>query len=325
VTRLVLPDDPRASRLFEELNAAYFRFLEKLPPPVQALGRRRQPYLGGPDSEPFGGVPELNPVLAATPWLFWETFCGLDDNTFLRIAEAGACYVVGSIVLDHIVDGQADPLGTTALLHQALYEHGLAGFRTTFPSDSPFWEHFSRLGASHLAALSAELEHQDPAAPVSFTDLRDMAEGKVSPIVSTLAALCEASDRPELLAPIETSLNHIAVASQLLDDIGDWRQDIEAHHFTYFLAQLAGEQKLDRGGWPGVEPLQARVDRDWTDVEQLRVVLDDLNLSLQAVHDLRCSGWTAYVRGYQELTDQHLTQALARHLARVLRPLIPAG
>ena len=321
MTRLVLPADPRASHLFERLNLRYSHFLQGLPAPVRNLALRRSTYLGGPDDSYFNGVPELNPVLAATPWLYWETFCGLDDESFLAIAEAGTCLVLASIILDHIVDQQAQPLGMTALFHQALYKHGLTGFRAVFSSTSRFWDHFDRLAADHLHGLAEELESHDHPARLCFENLCTMAHGKVSPIITTLAALSEASNQAEVLEPIEASLKHIAVASQLLDDIGDWQHDMRVGHLTYYLAQLAPPEAWEQVEWPSLESLQAEVDKEWVDVEQLRLVRKWLDLSLKAVQNIACSGWVEYVEGYQSLTDQHMTQAVARHLARILRPL----
>jgi hypothetical protein len=322
LTRLKLPHDARAQDLFKRLNQRYFQFADCLPPTLSKLARQRSSFLGGPDQEPFEGVPGLNPVLASTPWLFWETFSNIDDEIFLDIAEAGMSFVLASIVLDHLVDGQAIPQEEMALFHQALYGHGIAKYREVMPSSSPFWIHFDRLAQDHLAGLAAELESQSGHLLIKLDDLFTMAHGKVSPIVTTIAALAFTSGQPEVLSPIEISLKHIAVASQLLDDVGDWEHDLKEGHYTYFLSLLAAYETWGGENPPAAEELRAKIEEEWNDIEHLRLVLDWLDDSVEAVKELKCPAWLEYVEGYRALTDENLSTVLGHHLIHKLHPLI---
>jgi len=324
LTRLRLPEDARALDLYERLNLRYFQFADRLPRPLSKLARQRSTFLGGPDQETFKGVPGLNPVLASTPWLFWETFSSVDDESFLEIAEAGMMFVLASIILDHLVDGQAVPPEEIALFHQALYGHGVAMYRKAMPSASPFWLHFDRLAHGHLTGLSAELESQSGHSHIGLDDLFSMAHGKVSPIITTIAALAFASGQPEVLSLIETSLKHIAVASQLLDDVGDWEHDLEAGHYTYFLSRLVSHEVWGGEDLPAVEELQTILEEEWNDVEHLRLVMGWLDDSLEAVQGLKCSAWVEYVEGYRTLTDKNLSLVMGHHLIHKLQPLVNA-
>jgi hypothetical protein len=148
-----------------------------------------------------------------------------------------------------------------------------------------------------------------------------MAHGKVSPIVATCAALAEVTGQPHLLPPIEESLKHIAVASQLIDDIGDWRHDVEVGHHTYFQSLVLPPAQWGDSG-PDPDQLQAEIDRNWHDVAQMACVIEWLDRSSAAVAGLECPGWLEYVDGYRILADKHRTRFVARHLVRVLRPLV---
>lgn len=321
MTRLKMPDVPRARDLFEALNQRFFHFIDRLPENLNSLARQKSTFLGSRESGAFEGVPGLNPVLASTPWLFWETFDSLDDSIFLDIAEAGTMYVLASILLDHLVDGHADPAEEVALLQQAFYSHGVTTYRSTIPHSSTFWMHFDRLAGDHLAGLALELKEQGGGEAIELADLEKMAHGKVSPIVTTIAGLAYALDRPDLLDPIERSLKHIAVASQMLDDIGDWQHDVSVGHRTYYLSQIVNETSRDDGGL-SIEQIQGHVDESWADVEHLRLVIAWLDDSVSAMSGLDCPGWIEYVMGYRKLTDDHLTTAIARHLVRKLKPMI---
>jgi hypothetical protein len=322
LNRLRPPANSRQSDLFQQLNERYFDFARQLPEPLTKLGMLRSTFLGSESDQPFEGVRELNPVLAGTPWLFWETFSSLDDERFLQIAEAGTMFVLASIILDHLVDGQAQEQEQMALFHQALYSHGISIYRSVFESSSDYWIHFERLASDHLAGLARELQAQLDPQDLTLEDLNTMAHGKVSPIVVTIAAMSEASGLPEKLDPIETSLKHISVASQLLDDIGDWRHDLEVGHVTYYLTRLAPAGSSGSVGLPSVEEAQSKIDADWIDVNHLEMVLDLLDDSTDAVRGIECPAWIDYIEGYRWLANEHLTTAMARHLVQKLRPLI---
>ncbi len=326
MTHLRLPVDARAVDLFEHLNGRFFDFIHGLPAPLKELAKRKSTFLGSEDDEAFPGVQALNPVLAATPWMFWETFDDLEDEQFLDIAEAGTTFVLASILLDHLVDGQADSPEELALLQQAFYEHGVRLYRKALPASSHFWIHFERLADDHLVGLSKELETQEYPRQVALEELQIMAHGKVSPIVTTAAALAEATEQPQVLKPIEDSLKEIAVASQMLDDVGDWAHDVEVGHLTCYLSHLAPTEAWEATEWPSIEELQAKIDAEWVDIEHLRLVINWLDRSIDAVNGLDCPGWIEYVGGYRSLTDEHMTTAMARHLVRTLRPMVqPKG
>ncbi len=319
-----LPEDPRAVRLFAEADSRYQAFSDRLPESLGVMARRRQTYLGAPSEEPFQGIADLNPVLAGTPWMFWEQFQDLDDERFLTIAEGGSLFVLASILLDHIIDRQANPPEAATLLHQALHTRGIERLRAALPASPNFWTDFERLSADHLAGLACELDAQAELSVMREATFIRMAHGKVSPIVVTMAALAEASGQPEVLPSIEASLKHIAVASQLLDDIGDWEQDLHAGHATYFLSQMPPLRNRHGVTPQDIEATRAAIDQDWLDVDYLNVTLSWLEKSDGAVNGLRCSGWLEYIEGYKQLADEHLTVAVARHLARVLRPIVSA-
>lgn len=147
-----------------------------------------------------------------------------------------------------------------------------------------------------------------------------MAHGKVAPIVTTSAALAYASGQPEVLAPIENFLNHIAVASQLLDDIGDWQDDLQAHHMTYYLGQYSPSGTWLSRHWPTIEEVRARLEAEWLDTTHMHQVVDWLEEAVNAVEDLNCPSWVEYVNGYQQRADQHLTRFYSIHIGQVFKP-----
>jgi hypothetical protein len=318
LNEIELPEDKRAHRLFHELELRFSEYIQSLPSSLWDVATSKSTYLGAAAEGEFEGIGSLNPVLAGTPWLFWEQLGELEDTIFLDIAEAGACLVIASILLDHIVDGQAKPAEQTTLFHQSLKGHAFQTYQSVFPSDSVFWKTFFRLERDHIRGLGLEVQAQSTQAQVTWEILEQTAQGKVSPIIGTVAALSFALDRSELLDPIEQSLKHIAVASQLLDDIGDWRHDHEVGHQTYFLSEV----RSDLTASAGAADLQSAVDAAWLDVDHLHVVIEQLELSLEVLDELPCAEWHVYVAGYIELAEGHLARAVGSHLKSSVGALV---
>ena len=311
----------RAKRLFGDLDDLYFQFASQLPSPLDSLAHLNSTYEGDEEERPFESLRGLNPVLIATPWLFWDTFEGLPYQTFLQIAEAGMYYVLASVVMDHILDGQAKPIEAMGLFHQALYERGISKYREVFSTPSSFWDHFERLSIDHLAGLSEEYVLQSQPQLIDREALIKMAYGKVSPIVTTIVGLTEALGQTAVLVPIETSLKHIAVASQLLDDIGDWKDDLQVGHMTYYLSCLDPNAAWLLTERPSMEECQRKIDDQWLDVEQMGEVIEGLNRSLEVVREVDCPIWIEYVNGYKTLANEHVKGFAARHILRILQQI----
>ncbi len=326
MTKLELARDNRAALLLDRLDARYFEFAGHLPPPLKELALRKSTYQGRQTHLAFEGFSKLNPILASTPWLFWETFCGLDDEAFLGIAAAGAFHSLAMVVMDHLVDGQAERAGSSALLHQALHREALRGFQDVFSLDSSFWDEFDRLSRDYLSGMAEELDLRSNPDRLNFEGFKRICSGKVSSILATLAGLGVASKQADVMEPIEASLKDAFCAAQLLDDIGDWQSDYRAGRLTYFLTCLAPPEGWQAGKWLSNDELQGSLNAEWTDVSSMRQVTAWLEAAIQSVDGVGCSGWIEYLKDYKRLTKQHLEAAVARHLKRTLGPeILQAG
>ena len=118
MTELRLLEKSRAADLLARLDRAYFHFVDGLPGPLRILALKRGTYVGTASDAPFEGVSTMNPGVTCTPWLFWELVETLDDERILGVAGAGTLVVLASVLLDHMVDGQAENPGGTSLLQQ---------------------------------------------------------------------------------------------------------------------------------------------------------------------------------------------------------------
>jgi hypothetical protein len=316
-----LPPLTRAEQLLVDLQTRYQDFVTHLPPPLPDLARQSQTFFGPPGKGTFAGVLEKPPAALRLPWLFWDLFACNPDNLFLKVAEGGGCYFLASILLDHLVDGQAQDPGSQALLERALWIHGEACFRAVFPADSVFWEQHDRLLAEHETGLVAERKAQDDPEAFTYTNLVSMASSKICPGLVSLAGLAELSGRTHLLATLETSLKNFAVGAQLIDDVQDWHADLAAGHLTYFLTCTAPLKTWRGRPWHLAATVEANIHATMVDLDHWKLGVERFTRAIQGVQDLVCPGWTDYV--YEERRKAHAQwdQAAARHLLRVIETL----
>ncbi len=312
--RLKFAAGSREARQWAELDRRLVAFLRALPAEVRTTGLRQGTYAGKPGDEPFLGIGFLNPVLVGIPWHFRELFASVRDEELVGLAEAGMLHVLASVVADHLVDDQVERRGLAVLLHQALRHGARVRFRDIMGSDGDFWSRFDRLSEQHTEALATEVEIQQRRGRVAESSLQAMAAGKVAPIVVTATALAVRAGREAALPALEESLGKIALASQLLDDVNDWRQDIAHRHWTHFLGQFESEGREPWDAWPTAEWIEGRIRTGWQDVEALTRVGEWLEESVVALGDLDCPAWRDYVEGYRLLTTSHLNYAVAAHL-----------
>lgn len=329
MNQLVLPPDPAAERLLAGLDAGYQSFARQLPPGLRPVATCRRTFTGDRSTERFTGPSGMNPGLTCTPWMFWEETHRLDEARFLGLAVAGSLLVLASVLLDHLVDGQVEDEAEVMLLHESLCAAGERQLRAWIPARSPFWVHADRLRAEHLAGLSAEASARAHPAEFTPSTFREMVPGKFAPIVITMAGFAASLRHNDLMWKAEASIKHLAIASQLLDDLGDWKQDLAEHRLTFFLAQQEPPEAWEETAWPPPGALTRRIGETWSDVASLREVIGWLDAAQQDVASLVCPAWIAYLAQYRELAESHLLGAQARHLVRSLGPLardsVPLG
>jgi hypothetical protein len=309
-------------RLLAALDERHQAFVAALAAPLRRLALRRGTYTGEPGEEPFAGPSSMNPGVTLTPWLFWEISSALDDAEFLDLAEAGSRIVLASALLDHLVDGQADSPDDAILFHHLLHQTGLAQLRARLGGRPAFWATCDRLVREHIEGLAAESALRTDPKRFSFPEFERMVRAKFSPIVLTMAAFLAAVDRFDLLGAIEISIKDLAVASQALDDIGDWEEDHAARRMTYFLscvgATLPAGARLD----VPAGDVRAAIQSSWIDVDHLNLAREWLERAQVAVGGVPCPGWVEYLGDFQALAAEHLQQSTAAHLARSLEPLL---
>lgn len=320
-TGLYLPPEASATNRRLRLLSIHDRRIHAILRGLSGDAARLARAYSGSDSTLESQLQLHPPGAVAAPWLFWETYQSLDDETFLNISEAGVCLLIASVINDHLADDQLPGTVDATQLAEALTARASILFEQQFPTDSEFWDHFERLTMEYRSALLIELRCRASPAQFTFAALKRTARGKICPGVITVAAMSIASAQADLLPALEESLKDVAVASQLVDDVHDWRADLAAGHLTYFLARLAPAEVWLVTDWPPTDAVERWVRVSQDDIQSLRRAGRALESAIHRVRDFYCPAWTQYIHTKRIEADQMLARVVAK--AIVNRSQVP--
>jgi hypothetical protein len=308
----------RAAQLLAKLKARYDQFIEQLPPSLGFFARQSQTYYGPAKS----GELESPPAALRLPWLFWEDFKGVPDDLFLDVAEAGACFFLGSILLDHLVDKQGEDSALLTLLQRAFWVRGDELFHSVFPPDSVFWEDYNRLMGGHARGLASEQFAQSHPGTFTLEKTKEIAGSKICPALVGLSGLSHLMNKPDLLTNKEKILKDFAIGTQFIDDLQDWREDLASDHLTYFLTCVAPEADWVNSPWLTEDEIERMINSSGIDMDHCRMGVNLYTRAIDNTHDMVCPGWTDYIYEKRRFAKELWDQATAKHLLRAIEKVI---
>jgi hypothetical protein len=212
------------SRIYSELRAEapylyvpVTRWLESLPD-------------GGRAEEYFTGARD---VIFRMPWLLESSFRAPDLSWHrdLTYSSVNAYYYV------RLIDNAADERGSAelALLPAAGFFHlrFVSAYMPHFHAAHPFWKCLGR-----EASLMAEAAVRDSAATtVSLDHFLAVTARKTAGVRIPMAAVCHRYGRLDLLEPWREFYDVLARVNQLMNDLLDWQDDLDAGVETLILSE----------------------------------------------------------------------------------------
>jgi hypothetical protein len=173
-------------------------------------------------------------------WLDDTLLSGTQRLAARQCALANRFGQVFCLLRDAILDESDDAERSVLLPADALFLDFIRCYQDLFPADHAFWNHFERSWHEYLDALAWEARHARRALPYEHRDVMRLGK-KLSPLKICCAAMTLLADRRELLPALETLIEDLHIACQLVDDIRDWNEDLRLGHWSWALT-LAREQ-----------------------------------------------------------------------------------
>jgi hypothetical protein len=220
-----------------ELDRRYLAFVEALPPHLAQLAEDRRTLKGSGPSKPLQTVAEFR-IHISGPWFFRDTFPNLTDEQLLDLGEGWIFLGAAMLLHDHLVDDQLPTRSHVAELQERLMARAKEIFHLLIGNRPIFWQRFEQYKQQVASALQSELHYRAlPQVTYELTAAWHIGVGKSALFKAIPWAMVVLSDAPSYFVPLEASIDAYMAGGQLMDDIADWREDLDRGHYTYPLAQ----------------------------------------------------------------------------------------
>jgi squalene-hopene/tetraprenyl-beta-curcumene cyclase len=185
------------------------------------------------------------------PYFFMEAFPSLNEEKLGRFAVAARLYANSIFLHDKLFDQGADQSSTAdvapinALRILAMQWEAYRQLYELFPAQSAFWEDF-RTYLSHFARANVQeqrfIRGGQAWGELSEEVALDIVRGKNGVARATIAGLAEMDRNRAPLQPLVEAIDGYNLARQMLDDLIDWEEDLEAGMPSLLLARVLGRR-----------------------------------------------------------------------------------
>ncbi len=164
---------------------------------------------------------------------------GSVEHDCLEIAYANACLGHMVLIEDQLMDENVQPCGPGLMAANAFALEGQLRYASLFFHTSCFWDYYTPLLQKSWNDLLLERQlHID--ASERLTEIDDeLQKSKINSLKIAAIAVALLNRRDETVPQLLRYLEHWQLACQRLDDLVDWRLDLDAKNYTRILA-LAG-------------------------------------------------------------------------------------
>jgi hypothetical protein len=287
--RHLLDQVPRAS-----LDRRFRAFVETLPPDLATLAADRRLAAGEGPPKPLQTVTEIG-IAISGPWAFRDTFPGLSEEQLLDLGESWLYLILAVVLRDHLSDGQIEDSAESGELLQLLTAKARQGLGALIGDRSLFWQRFEGYEQEVVSALDLETHYRvSPDETYDLATAYRICAGKSAlfkTVPCAMALLCDAMPR---LARLEQSIDLLAAGRQMLDDIVDWREDLDRRHFTFPLVQAASLLKGSAQAL-SVRAIEAAVLGSTVREDLLVQVRTWYRQAQAAIEGVPCQAWTDFV------------------------------
>ena len=222
---------------------------------------------------------------------FSEVFV-LDEDTQEKLYFVNrSLYIYASYMRD--VFDERETLKVDAhFLASLLRDHAFERLNGLFPSSSDFWAFAKKYQRRAIAAIIQERTKWNKPTSYSLDEAFNIASGKASIVQMMIVALACLSDSPELIQPLEKSLEAFFQGLQFHSDLKNWRTDFMTGRYSYLLSQIIDRKKLqEKLESVTLEELARMIYFTGLAEEILDHVIDCYRQALSYVHQVPCTDW----------------------------------
>lgn len=184
---------------------------------------------------------EPDSIYHGYPYLFLQAFPNLTIEQAEPLARATGLIFDAIIVADRIMDEETDQVTASVLRVEAMLFEGYRLLHPLISPESSFWERYRDYLIVYSQACLTERRLASPEASwVDFTDQAavSVAAGKCGIAKIAVDGLAALAGDTSNLQPLTRSIELYYTARQMLDDLTDWREDLESGFPSLLLSRV---------------------------------------------------------------------------------------
>lgn len=262
---------------------------------AEALGRLQA---GWPAAVSLGGTEAS--MYDAFPQLFAGAFPGISDDALHRLTLASRLFATAIFLHDKIVDDGPEAAAartpTNAVRTLALQFEAYRLLHDILPARSAFWGDLRGYLADFAQACVDEQRFATGGRPWSECDpalARRMALGKNGISRAVVAGLAALHGDRAALAPLTASIDAYNLASQVLDDLTDWQQDLAFGSPSSVLVRVLDRRPERSAGEDRSGEVGRRIYYDGHATALLDAAIAELDANARAVAAFAVPRWHA--------------------------------
>jgi len=180
------------------------------------------------------------------PFFFQPAFPSLEQASLHTLARLTRMYASSILLQDELVDGDLQGLaaGQATLRVMAMQFEAYHLLHPLIPAERSFWGRFRRFLAEYAEATLEERRFASGQRPWSeYTEelAHRLILGKNGISRVAVVALVELAGDERLCEPLLQSLNQFNLATQLCDDLSDWKEDLRQGIPSLLLRRMVSE------------------------------------------------------------------------------------
>jgi hypothetical protein len=196
---------------------------------------------------------------------FLPAFPEVTGDTVVVLARFCRLFAGSILLQDRLLDGDfhAREVGPASMRVFAMQHEAYRALHSLYRPDARLWSRLHDYLVAYAGAFLEEDRFRNGRLLGELTEPLGLAIAKAKHGIakSIVAALVESSGRDDLLAPLCSSIDAVAVALQMHDDLEDWRLDLWGNTPSILLSRLPAVTwtRADRDDWPGFCKYVARL------------------------------------------------------------------
>lgn len=226
---------------------------------------------------------KVNSLYSLYPYLFSEDFPSISNDVLNKICICSHLCAEDILTFDNQLDTdfELDIKNIDLLFGKNLsIQYQTRVLSNLFDEKSEFWDYYDKYQKEYFNAIKLERNHYRTLEKYEYEEFQIISHGIYALGKWPVTAMAFLSGRKEFIGEYEDILDIYAEASQLFDDLKDWKDDFKEKRYSWLLSQIMINHSLTEDA--AIEELSDvlfRFDYDKLILEKINLLCEHIFLS----------------------------------------------